>query len=369
VERNRLAYRTEEAAGDVTKKAKTQCNDNSNSNSNSKVILRKCKECLQEKCKSEYSKNQWKWSTPGEGKCKVCTQTHLLARAGLSLPPTLICVTCKKVKGNMSEFSKKEREQGIHDKCINCIEFDGTLTCVSCNRIKGKARFDPQQRKKEGQVKCASCCDKELQERLERYRAMAQAEHDQKQRLCRKQLDANGPQIKMPTFQNPDSGSPFNNFQDESSHVQFESSPIVSPTESLIGEYDLIFYYTKDDESCWLNRATMGSLRFEMYGDGKIHGSLSVNRAVRDDMYFHIGEEVRIGPNFTVSNIEDIINFDELCDVHVIIKRVAKRHAIKYMPEADGPGEDLPSHWRNYFDSIQFETPEAGGTGDFGAIS
>lgn len=371
-----------EAAGGVAKKAKKQNNE-----SRHESYWRKCKECLQVKCRREYSKKQFHYANKGEGTCNECRQKVLIARAGLSLPPTLTCSMCKKAKGTMTEYSKKERSQGDLAKCKYCVEIDGTLTCASCNEEKERVLFDSQERRKEARAKCISCCEREQREMEEIMRARIQAEnerrraeYEQKERIRKQQIDANGPQIKMPTFQVPGcGGGPFDDSEYVCPYIEFENSSQL-PVESLIGEYDLIFYYTKEfDELCWRNRATKGCLKFEMDDQGKLHGSLSVNKELRSDMPYHMGDEVRIGPDFMVSNIEEIITLDDVSDVSVSIERVAKRHAVKYMPEGDGlpkmkpqkrkrgkkyipyttdDEDDQPNFLRDYYDSIQFETTE-----------
>jgi hypothetical protein len=231
------------------------------------------------------------------------------------------------------------------------------------------------------------CCDREhfrkRQKQLEMERARIPEEYKDSPDITERQLYANGPQVKMPTFQAPGCGNPFDDSDEVSPYVKFERS---CPEESLIGEYDLIFYYTEAFyESCWRNRATKGCLKFEMDGDGKIHGSLSVNREMRSDMPYHMGDEVKIDADFKVSNIDEIICVDEVDVACVSIHRVAKRHAVKYMPEGDGLPQREPLRRRrqrrgkkftytqeeeeeeenessnflqDYYNSIQFETPE-----------
>lgn len=406
------------SSGRVAKQANTQSNS-----PNTAVLLRQCRECLEEKCKTDFSIKQWKFAASNGGNCKDCAEKLKLAQAlANALPPTLTCAVCGNAKDTKKEFYRKERQRGSHATCTSCVllattlkcamcqknkemkcfskkdrdqgnqatckhclQESGTLTCESCRKVKKKLFFDGQQQQMGEKAKCRNCCDREFynkeRKQLEMERARIPDEYKDSPDITKRQLYANGPQVKMPTFQPPGSGYPLDDDSDKvSPNVEFERS---CPEESLIGEYDLIFYYAIGvfDPLSSKNRATKGWLKFEMDGDGKIHGSLSVNKELRSDMPYHMGDEVKIGPDFMVSNIDEIICVDELDDVRVDVDRVAERHAVKYMPEGDGlPESEPPFAWRrrrrrgkkyaqeedpestnflkDYFDSIQFETPE-----------
>jgi hypothetical protein len=286
---------------------------------------------------------------------------HATCSSCVYIANTLKCAACKQLK--MKEcFSEQERDQGVGAKCNWCVEISGTIKCVACHKVKEKLSFNSWLWKNE-EGKCIACCDKERQEALELEQARFRAEYE---RDFRWQVYLNGPQIKMPTFQVPGCKSPFDSDK-RCPSVKFESYCL---EESLVGKYDLIFYYTQErDESSSMNRATKGFLELEVDEDyGKLYGFLSVNRAVRSEMPFHLSCEVRICPDPEtgdpiVSNIEEIISVDKLCDeVHIDIKRVTERLAVKYKPEGNcglPKSKQTESNFlRKYYNSIQFETPE-----------
>jgi len=45
-------------------------------------------------------------------------------------------------------------------------------------------------------------------------------------------------------------------------------------------------------------------LKFEIDDSGMLHAYQSLKRFMKSDMLYHMGDKVRIGPDFTISNIE-----------------------------------------------------------------
>jgi hypothetical protein len=199
----------------------------------------------------------------------------------------------------------------------------------------------------------------ELERQLERDKLRAQQQQmaDLKEQEW---LEGNGPQIQMPTFEVPGDGTSWAS-DEETPEVTFKNMPTLA---SLVGSYDLIFYYNAgDEEGIPKNRATKGSLDFTIDATGELHGIVALHKSVKNASWDHRydakitcksdeeQEQDKAVGAFEVTNIEELEN---LCyeDVQGTIQRVATRQAVRYMPECED--DDVEDYQLDYGESIQF---------------
>jgi hypothetical protein len=174
------------------------------------------------------------------------------------------------------------------------------LCCASCQVKKPIASFTKKERNRGAEAKCSKCSKKAQQERqkVERERAQAEREREQLDQQERSRIAAleeiawiaaNGPQIKMPTFEAPGLGTRFGEENDDytSPEMVFHQSP--TTFDSLVGSYDLIFYYTYGSaDNTHANRVTKGLLAFTMdEATGKLTGSVAIDKSVKNAIWSH----------------------------------------------------------------------------------
>jgi hypothetical protein len=293
---------------------------------------RLCAGCNQAKKKDEFYKKQWKRGAE-EARCKPC----MMDKGGVDTEQQgqqqmLCCASCQ-VNKSIGSFFMKERKRGAEARCNECFD-----------RETKKAQQERQKAHRERQE--ALRVEREA-ERLERDRIAALKE--------RALLEANGPQIEMPTFEVPGFGTLWEDEDDYTCPAMvFNQSP--ATLESLVGSYDLIFYYSYGDgEEYHQNRVTKGSLDFAMdEATGALMGSVAIDKSVKNDIWSH-HYDCKItcesgSSHFQVTNMDELEN---ICadEVSGTIERVAKRRAVRYMPE----GLDAIDYQREYAQSIQFE--------------
>jgi hypothetical protein len=259
-------------------------------------------------------------------------------KAERALP--MCCASCN--KSNI-DFSKKERKRGAEAQCNACNPL------IIANREAQQAR-----RKAE-------------KERIKAEQAIRQAEEQEHYRLeylAEKAIKvANGPQIEMPTFEVPGFGTLWGPDEDyeyadyKCPEMAFHQSP--TTLESLVGSYDLVFYNTQGGgEDHHNNRLTKGSLDFTIdEATGELTGSIAIDKSVKNDMFQHRHDSKITCQNgergylsFQVTNMDELENICE-DEVSGTIQRVAKRRAVRYMPE----GQYTIDYQREYGQSIQFE--------------
>jgi hypothetical protein len=334
------------------------------SKKNKATLERLCASCHQPKRPDEFSKGQRK-----KGALACCKPCVALVRdpgvvgakqqQGAKQPPPpqmnakqkqmLCCFVCH-VNKSIVSFNKKDRKQA-------CAE----PRCSECS-AKDAKELDRQRREVEREKQAVER-EKQAVEREKR-----ETEQKEINRIAylkeSAMLAANGPQMKMPTFEVPGMGTLWGERDGyECPALVFHSS--TTALESLlVGSYDLVFYCTHgDDDSSVQNRVTKGTLEFtqcvqddEATGPGKITGTIAVDKSVKNSMYMHrfdskITCESSSSCSFQVSNMDELENIAFEHDVTGTIQRVAKRQAVRYMPE----GEDALDHQREYAQSIQFE--------------
>jgi hypothetical protein len=226
--------------------------------------------------------------------------------------PGRLCAGCHQAKDN-NEFSKGQKKKGAEARCKPCIQLtmqqgqgdvdanakqqqqqQQMMCCASCHANNSIASFSKKERKRGAEARCMECSNKDQQERqkaerereaVEQEKQEAEREKQQKIADLKEQafLASNGPQLKMPTFEVPGFGTLCAEAADYTCPgMAFHQSP--TSLESLVGSYDLIFYYTyggvNDNPA---NRVTKGSLDFTMdEATGEVTGSVAIDKSVKN---------------------------------------------------------------------------------------
>jgi hypothetical protein len=247
----------------------------------------------------------------------------------------LCCASCNK---SIDNISKKERKRGAEARCNEC----NPLIRAKKEAQQARQKAQKEREKAERAIRDA--------EKRERSRIEYLAEEAMK--------EANGPQIEMPTFEVPGFGTLWGPSDEyECPAMVFHQSP--TNIEALVGSYDFVFYSTQGSgEEHHMNRVTKGSLDFTMdEATGKLTGSIAMDKSVKNDMFQHhcdskiACESSSFGSlSFQITNMAELKNIYE-DEVSGTIQRVAKRRAVRYMPE----GQDAIDYQREHAQSIQFE--------------
>jgi hypothetical protein len=244
----------------------------------------------QAKQKDKFYKKQWKRGA--EARCKPCVDPGKGAVNSnqQGQQQMMCCASCKENKLSGS-FYKKEQKRGAEARCNECSD-----------REDKKAQ---QERQK---------AERERQEALQKEREVERLERDRIAGLKERAfLEANGPQIKMPTFEVPGFGTLWGKDDDYTCPgMVFHQSP---PTlESLVGSYDLIFYYSYGGgEENHQNRVTKGSLDFVMdEATGELTGSVAIDKSVKNAIWSHRYDSKITcesgSSDFQVTNMDELEN-------------------------------------------------------------
>lgn len=194
------------------------------------------------------------------------------------IAPEKLCASCHQPKTKY-EFSIKQRKQGVSAQCKPCVDQDKVdgkkreqqqqmLCCAVCKANKSIESFYKGQRKRGAEARCIECSDKESQEaarqrqevdreRREVERKRREVEQLERNRISRiaylkeqAMLMANGPQIKMPTFEVPSMGTLWGDRDGEGYFDGYECPALVFHESTttlpslLVGSYDIVFYYS-----------------------------------------------------------------------------------------------------------------------------
>jgi hypothetical protein len=266
-----------------------------------------------------------------------------------------LCASCSQVKSR-DLFSKKQwKGQGDKKRrCVACTASELGIAAPTAASLEAAEKKKAANREAAEKRKAL-----ELERQLERDKLRAQQQQmaDLKEQEW---LEGNGPQIQMPTFEVPGDGTSWAS-DEETPEVTFKNMPTLA---SLVGSYDLIFYYNAgDEEGIPKNRATKGSLDFTIDATGELHGIVALHKSVKNASWDHRydakitcksdeeQEQDKAVGAFEVTNIEELEN---LCyeDVQGTIQRVATRQAVRYMPECED--DDVEDYQLDYGESIQF---------------
>jgi hypothetical protein len=227
--------------------------------------------------------------------------------------PERLCAGCHQAK-HSNDFSKGQKKKGAEARCKPCIQKQSSIhqgqgdvdpklqgqmmCCASCQVNKSIATFSKKEKKRGAEARCMKCSEREgkkaQQERQKAEREKREVERE-KREVERRELfriadlkeqalsATNGPQIEMPTFEVPSFGTLWGEDDDYTCPAMvFHHSP--TTFESLVGSYDLIFYYTHGDgDEIRANRVTKGSLDFTMdEATRELTGSVAIDKSVKN---------------------------------------------------------------------------------------
>jgi hypothetical protein len=337
---------------------------------------RLCASCNQVKSRDLFSKRP---KIEEEiGMCNPCVQGRLAAPNATSkgaagetteIKGALCCVGCSACK--MESFSKAQRKLGASAQCNTCVNKERAekqkaekKCCAGCKKSKNPGCFSKAQILLGASAQCIKCVriveaaveEEARRPALELERENARKKYQMEVLKEQKWMEDNGTQIKMSTFEVPGAQTPWDpdDLLGYSPEVTYKGIPTLA---SLVGSYDLIFYYCaggEEDE----NRATKGSLDFTIDATGELHGIVALHNSVKNDVWHHhydakiTCKQSKWISAFELTNMEELENLCYDNDVEGTIRRVATRQAVRYMPESSD-GDDIKDYERDYGKSIQ----------------
>ena len=207
----------------------------------------------------------------------------------------------------LRELYPKEKVEDPARLCVKCLSM---LQCSDCKVRKFKNQFSIEEVDKDDDKDrlCNSCQSKvpcsHCNERHYPYNFSELVKADDTSRVCLAcenileekrylvELSMGPQQQKMPSFEIPGERPLFwiddqNTWDDcHAATPSFQFKDDLPKLESLVGTYDLVFYYTLHDVDDGQSRATKGSLEFTFNQDGTLKGLVSMDNSVKNEIRY-----------------------------------------------------------------------------------